>query len=83
FDALSYTWGSPADPETLLAGSHEKGKLHIIRNLATALPYLKSPERERLICIDAICIDQSDYDASALQVQLMPDIYKAAENVVC
>ncbi|KAJ5024898.1 heterokaryon incompatibility protein-domain-containing protein [Bipolaris maydis] len=83
FDALSYTWGSPADPETLLIGSREKGKLHITQNLATALPYLRFPERERLIWIDAICINQSDYDERALQVQLMPDIYKAAEHVVC
>ncbi|EUC49330.1 hypothetical protein COCMIDRAFT_52799, partial [Bipolaris oryzae ATCC 44560] len=83
FDAPFYTWGSPADPKTLLVRSREKGKLHITRNLATALPYLRFPERERLIWIDAICINRLDYDKRTLQVQLMPDIYRAADHVVC
>jgi hypothetical protein len=83
FHALSYTWGSPADPVPLSVGGCGKHVIYITRNLDAALPYLRLRERERVIWIDAVCIDQLNLDERALQVQLMPDIYKAAEQVLC
>jgi hypothetical protein len=83
FDALSYTWGSPADPVVIRVGNKNKCLLSITRNLAIALPYLRHPDRDRVMWIDALCIDQLNFDERASQVQLMPDIYKEAKHVIC
>ncbi|CAO2657454.1 Nn.00g035800.m01.CDS01 [Neocucurbitaria sp. VM-36] len=83
FDALSYAWGSQADSPIIRLGASENNMLAITRNLFNALPYLRHPDRDRLIWIDAICIDQSNFDERALQVQLMAEIFQQAEQVVC
>lgn len=83
FDALSYAWGSQADPVVIRVGSGGTHVLSITRSLAIALPYLRLPDERRTIWIDALCIDQTSFEERAAQVQLMPDIYRAAQRVVC
>ena len=84
FEALSYTWGSTDDPVDINIhnGLAKPRTLAITRNLATALPYLRYEDRDRVLWVDAICVNQRDQDERSNQVQRMADIYSRAELVV-
>lgn len=91
YDALSYTWGTPEDEETLLVGSSAKevldaeaslATLQIRQNLAAALRYLRSPHTPRTLWIDAVCINQTDLEERGSQVSRMGSIFKNASRVV-
>lgn len=57
YEALSYAWG-PKDPEHHI---WVNGCLfRVRRNLFQALADLRRPDEERVLWIDAICIDQSN-----------------------
>lgn len=92
FDALSYVWGSQADPakayvvddETCLAADTLDTTLpflSITRNLEVALRHLRPPDTSRTVWIDAICINQAVLAERGQQVQLMPLIYRRAASV--
>ncbi|GAB7359840.1 hypothetical protein MBLNU230_g7369t1 [Neophaeotheca triangularis] len=55
-------------------------KLPVTQSLATALRYLRYPDRERTLWIDAICLNQTDYEELSRQVPRMYDIYRLAHN---
>jgi hypothetical protein len=58
FEALSYAWGSPENPENILVGESEKSgynTLSVTQNLSQALPYLRYEDKSRALWIDAIC----------------------------
>ncbi|RYP43865.1 hypothetical protein DL768_009613 [Monosporascus sp. mg162] len=79
YEATSYRWGSPEDPQTITCnGAHMK----IQRNAFSMLEGLRLPDRPRTIWIDAICIDQSNLDERAAQVSMMGEIYRGARKVV-
>lgn len=82
YEALSYTWGDQESLVDVPIGS-AKQFLSVTRNLAVALPFLRLPDRDRVIWIDAVCINQSDLQERGLQVQLMADIFQKAVRVVC
>ncbi|TVY80478.1 Heterokaryon incompatibility protein 6 OR allele [Lachnellula suecica] len=79
YEALSYTWGS-------LGGSKEielNGKtMQVGENLFSALFHLRSKTKERVLWVDAICINQSDTEERNHQVSLMAHIYSRAEEVI-
>ncbi|KAI1120679.1 heterokaryon incompatibility protein-domain-containing protein [Nemania abortiva] len=79
YEALSYVWGNPDDRVQVLLNEQSVG---VTRNLGQALSYLRSPSEDRVIWIDALCINQEDLDERASQVRLMPDIYRMAWRVV-
>jgi hypothetical protein len=54
----------------------------ITENLCTALKHLRYPDRDRILWIDAICIDQENDKERGYQVQQMGSIYRKAEQVV-
>ncbi|KAL3293085.1 het domain protein, partial [Colletotrichum asianum] len=58
------------------------GYLQITANLHAALARLQDPFLERVIWVDAICINQKDADEKGHQVQLMAEIYARASGVV-
>jgi len=64
FEALSYTWGSPENPVRITISSKKSGtgSLSITQNLAEALPFLRHHDKDRLLWIDAICVNQGDLD---------------------
>lgn len=95
FEALSYTWGSSADPDTVLVldeavegeGEADQGteimrQLNVTQNLAIALKHLRYANKSRRMWIDAICIDQVNTAERNEQVQRMKNIFKAADRVV-
>ncbi|KAI1769880.1 heterokaryon incompatibility protein-domain-containing protein [Hypoxylon cercidicola] len=93
FEALSYVWGSPANPVSIaikktvlgsgLALGHDRGcTLMVTQNLGVALRYLRDRVEPRTLWIDAICIDQSSTSERSQQVQRMDKIYQHAARVV-
>lgn len=79
YEALSYTWGD-------LHKSHElevNGKtLPITRNLHLALQHLQNPHEDRILWIDALCIDQENIEERGHQVRNMASIYENAIRVI-
>ncbi|TWU78820.1 hypothetical protein ED733_007355 [Metarhizium rileyi] len=80
FEALSYTWGDPIFTETIFL---DKGRLDITNNLYLALQYLRRKDRDRILWIDAICIDQKNFAERGHQVQHMGELYASADTVIC
>ncbi|KAL7909399.1 heterokaryon incompatibility domain-containing protein [Trichoderma velutinum] len=79
YEALSYTWGSAEAPQNIIVN----GKLlAVTENLYEALQQLRYRNKERLLWVDAICINQDDNKERGHQVQQMGDIFKKAERVI-
>jgi hypothetical protein len=78
FTALSYTWGSPNDPQSILLNGYP---VSVTANLHVALMHLRSAERDLTFWIDALCINQAWVHERG-QVSLMRDIYMVAEEVL-
>ena len=80
YKALSYTWGSPADPRygINLNGCH----FEVRENLWHALRRFQAGNVAPVIWIDAICISQSSDNERNHQVAKMKRIYEQATEVV-
>jgi ankyrin repeat protein len=79
FAALSYTWGGNSRPcEITINGS----KMRVTKNAYLALRDLRYRERNRILWIDALCINQNDDKERGQQVQQMGSIYRKAERVL-
>jgi len=79
YEAISYTWDADVFPETLRLPN---GHLKITENLASALRAFRPRDGDRLLWVDAICIDLSDNVEKNQQVSLMTDIYRGAKRVL-
>ena len=79
YEALSYVWGVPSTPISILLDEHPFG---VTQNLGLALRFLRLPTDDRTLWVDAICVDQDDLDERSAQVQLMKSIYQDAHQVV-
>jgi len=82
YEALSYVWGpfnSPDDPD--LIQLNDCG-FEVTTNLWRALYALRHETKDRVLWIDAICINQGDLEERSSQVQLMRDVYRKARSVV-
>jgi hypothetical protein len=53
----------------------------VTKNLENGLRYLRDRTLQRVLWVDAICINQSDIDERSLQVQEMGHIYRGAARV--
>ncbi|KAH7138683.1 heterokaryon incompatibility protein-domain-containing protein, partial [Dendryphion nanum] len=79
FVALSYTWGSTSRPcDIMINGS----KMTVTKNVYLALRDLRYKEKDRVLWIDALCIDQNNVRERGQQVQQMGSIYREAERVI-
>ena len=79
YDALSYTWGGSGKPCSI---SINKQNLAVTENLHAALLRLRDRFLERILWIDAICINQENLEEQGKQVQLMAKIYSKATRVL-
>lgn len=78
YEALSYMWG----PSHCLQSVEVNGQACAVReNLWQALKHLRSRHEERMLWIDALCINQDDDLERNHQVAQMGAIYRQAENV--
>ncbi|RYP24938.1 hypothetical protein DL765_000166 [Monosporascus sp. GIB2] len=79
YEALSYVWGSEQKPYSI---SINGGDFPVTANLHAALLRLRDRFIERIIWIDAICINQEDTSEKETQVQRMAEIYTQATRVL-
>jgi hypothetical protein len=79
YEALSYTWDGANKNFTVTVNGKS---LNVTENLYLALQHLRSEHIDRVIWVDAICIDQNNIRERGHQVQQMCKIYSQAEEVV-
>lgn len=80
YEALSYVWGDlKKKPHTISIGGYD---LPVTANLYAGLLHLRDQLIERILWVDAICIDQDTPEERAEQVQLMANIYCKANRVI-
>ncbi|KAH8901883.1 HET-domain-containing protein, partial [Coniochaeta sp. PMI_546] len=79
YEALSYTWGS-SEFKTPITINGCPCLVNI--NLLAALLELRSDGEERLLWIDAICINQDDVVEKGVHVPLMHHVYQNASRVI-
>jgi hypothetical protein len=77
YEALSYVWGEPHFTESITLDGHN---FMITPKLATALRYLRLRRKERVLWIDAICINQQDLAERQEQVGYMRSIYSSCSS---
>lgn len=79
YDALSYVWGNPNETLPILIDEYV---LYITANLHAALLLLRNHSLERIIWIDAVCINQANEKEKEHQIQFMGRIYGQANRVI-
>ncbi|KAH6714388.1 heterokaryon incompatibility protein-domain-containing protein, partial [Leptodontidium sp. MPI-SDFR-AT-0119] len=79
YDSLSYVWGNPEEKLPIFI---HKLKFDVTVNLRAALSRLRNHSVERILWIDAICIDQANQEEKEHQIQSMAKIYGQANRVV-
>jgi len=84
YDAISYVWGGPAKTRSIFIREQDATSEHslpVTKNLHEVLTRLRNPYLERIIWIDAVCINQVDDREKEQQIRLMVEIYGQANNV--
>lgn len=79
YEALSYVWGSSEKPHTICVNGNA---MAITANLHEVLLRLRDRLIERILWIDAICIDQSNTIERGDQIRHMAEIYCKANRVI-
>ncbi|KAJ4347317.1 uncharacterized protein N0V89_011257 [Didymosphaeria variabile] len=79
YEALSYVWGSESDARPISVNDHE---LHVTFNLESALRRLRMKKQQRVLWVDALCINQEDIPEKESQIPRMRKIYECAETVI-
>jgi ankyrin repeat protein len=79
YEALSYTWGTNKKTRQIVLNSE---RFMVTDNLYLALQYLRFKKEDRILWIDAICIDQSHIPERNHQVSHMASIYQDADRVL-
>jgi hypothetical protein len=79
YEALSYVWGEMRNPGRLTLNGLE---MAITNNLEGTLLQLRSEMDDRLLWVDAICINQEDTKERSHQVQPMRVIYTTARRTL-
>lgn len=79
YQAISYTWGPPGDPNWI----EINGQQECIRtNLWNCLKRIRSPKERRNLWVDAISISQTDLKEKSQQVSIIGDIFQKAKSVI-
>ena len=79
YEALSYTWGNQSVKYPVEINGYTFG---VGWNLFTALKCFRKQDKQRIIWIDAICIDQNNIQERNEQVPRMRSIYQRATGVL-
>ncbi|KAI1387256.1 HET-domain-containing protein [Hypoxylon trugodes] len=92
YEALSYAWGPRMRRKKAIMKSTIKEQrfmvmpgnrlLHINEDLEEALRYLRYKNKGRVMWIDALCINQEDFEERNHEVKRMSLIYQFARRVV-
>jgi hypothetical protein len=79
YEALSYTWGPMVGHHSITVNGQ---KMSVTANLYLALKSLRHSNSDRILWIDAVCIDQRNVKERNHQVAQMSWIYKQANRVI-
>jgi hypothetical protein len=79
FEALSYCWGSQEKAHSIYVDSSSLG---VTFSLYTALLHLRYRFFDRILWMDAVCINQDDNKEKEQQISLMYSIYSCANCVL-
>ncbi|KAK1829455.1 heterokaryon incompatibility protein-domain-containing protein, partial [Podospora conica] len=84
FTALSYTWadedGDRSRSCVIFLGNHWD-VFPVTQNCAAALRRMRLEDHDRMVWVDAICIDQGNHVERNHQVGLMTEVYSSAQGV--
>lgn len=84
-EALSYVWGDESDRRSITLKPMQGSvsiNLSLTANCWKALKRLQLSDRERLVWVDSICINQNDVEERNAQVRMMGKIYSSAKHVL-
>ncbi|KAF9693662.1 hypothetical protein EKO04_008305 [Ascochyta lentis] len=81
YEALSYVWG-PELPASHIIHRTSREAVPVTRNLYEALQSVRWCDRDRLLWVDALCINQEDGKEEGTQVRKMNSIYARATRVL-
>ncbi|CZR52125.1 related to heterokaryon incompatibility protein [Phialocephala subalpina] len=79
YEALSYVWGNQCETLPIYV---DKKRFLVTVNLHAALSRLRDRSFERIIWVDAVCINQENKQEKEQQIQFMAEIYAQANRVV-
>ena len=79
YAAISYTWGGTSKPCDIVVNGYS---MTITKNAYLALRDMRRRESDRILWVDALCINQDDDEERSQQVQQMGAIYSQAERVL-
>ncbi|KAK8091210.1 HET-domain-containing protein [Apiospora phragmitis] len=82
YETISYVWGSEDIQKTVYIDHENGATLSIAQNLNEALRYIRDGRVERVMWIDAICIDQENLKERGKQVAFMHEIYQHGTSMV-
>lgn len=80
YEALSYVWGQSSENRTITVDGKEG--VPVTDNLHAALRRLRRPDRQRILWVDSLCINQENIEERSWQVEMMGRIYSTAARVV-
>jgi hypothetical protein len=81
YEAISYVWGNATKPRTIKIG-RDSAEQVVTENCYGVLRQVRYPMDERLVWIDALCINQSDDEEKTEQVRRMGEVYAQAKQVI-
>jgi hypothetical protein len=76
--ALSYEWGEAKNKKSITLNGQQ---VRVRENLWRSLSRLRHAHDDRVLWVDAICINQDDVAERNQQVQIMAQIYESAASV--
>lgn len=79
YEALSYVWGTDMAATPMILDGAD---VSITHSLDIAFRHLRHRESNRVLWVDAVCIDQSNVVERAEQVKIMDRIYRSASTVL-
>jgi hypothetical protein len=74
--------GENAEDDLPITITISPGYLDVTENLNDALRALRFERKERILWVDALCINQNDKEEKSVQVAMMGEIYQKAHSVV-
>jgi hypothetical protein len=80
YTALSYVWGDTTNPSYVIFDGDEI--FPVTQNLHRALKALRLQNGGRYIWVDALCINQADFEEKKIQIGFMERVYQQAEQVI-
>ncbi|KAK5126892.1 hypothetical protein LTR85_008250 [Meristemomyces frigidus] len=80
YETVSYTWGDMHERSSITVNGESLG---VSAGSMRALRRLRLPDRDRVLWIDSVCVDQSNLDERTEQVSMMDRIFRSGrQNLV-